>query len=170
MFLKKVYAKSKLLFYGMVAFALCQLFINYKVGLTATPFLHYGMYSGPFPIYQSIEVWELKINGEKVVLSSFHPKKVENIIEPLRIYLQQDYSNSLYYSHIKRFLKLSIINDSASFISHVPKEQFIKWYKEHLTKLLGKDVNDFQLFQTSYQVNKSFFTPRKQSLLVYGSN
>jgi hypothetical protein len=169
MFLKKVYKKNRLLFWGMAAFATCQLFINYKVGLTATPFLHYGMYSSPFLPYKSINVWELEINGKKQTLSGYHPRIVEQILEPVKVYLEQAYSNSLYDSHIKHFLKLLPL-DSNSFTSHVTKKEFSDWYKQHLTRITNKEVTTVKVFESQYLVKKSSLTYNHKSLLLYDSN
>ena len=170
MFLKKVYKKNRLIFYGMVDFAFCQLFINYKTGLTATPFLHYGMYSGPYPIYEMINVREVEVNKTKLNLSLFHPRVVEQILEPINVFLEQEQSNALYYSHINRFLKFHFINDSNSFVSHITREEFVKWYTLHLSKIIRKPVKEFRIFETVYTVNKSSFLFKKKSLLLYGSD
>src|SRR5215218_4979778 len=117
MYLIKLYKHNRILFIFILGFAFCQLFINFKRGLTSYPFLHYGMYSGVFPNYETIDVWEVEVNGKKLDLKVFDPKNTDHIIEPVKIYNQLQSSNELYYSHINKFLKhLPITYDSTSFI------------------------------------------------------
>ena len=156
LFLRKLYHYNRWLFLLFIAFALGQLFINIKRGLTATPFFHYGMYSGFFNLPKDIEVWEVEVNRQKIELIDFQAKNADHIIEPLKFYSQLKNTNGLYGSHIRRFLgPLNILNNGTSYISNVTREGFISWYKDHLSKIIKKPINELRVYKNLYSVNHS---------------
>ena len=171
MFLKTLYKHNKWLFCVFVCFAVVQIFINVKRGMTSTPFFHYAMYSGPFEHYSVIDVFEVEVNSNKLNLISFQSKNADRIIEPLAAFYQLDYSNQLYFSHIKRFLApLHLPYDSSAFISHLSKGEFTLWYKKYLSRILAKEVNELKVFRNTYLIHGFIFQLEKQSLVFYDDN
>ena len=168
MFLPKLFRHNKLLFLFFICYAFAQLFINVKRGLVATPFLHYGMYSGYMGRANEIDIWEVEVNREKISLIDYNGKIADQVIEPLRLYEQLGNSNLLYHSHISRFLQpFHLAFDSTAFVCHLANKDFIRWYKNHLSKIIGKNIYELRVFKNSYLVKGSNFHRAKQSLIFY---
>ncbi len=170
MFIAKLYKHNKLLCAGFSLFAALQLFINIKRGITATPFLHYGMYSGYTARPSALTIWNIQADKQKINLFNYSPKVADCITEPLRFYDQLDESNHLYYTHIQRFLAPWPELDSNNFISRLNKEDFGKWYKQNLSKIIRQDITELKVYKNEYLVNGSNLLLKEESLFVYDNN
>src|SRR5688572_14276632 len=86
MYLTKLFRHNKWLFSLILGFSIIQLFINFKRGLTVTPFLHYGMYSGKFNVPDSIDIWQFEVNNRQINLAIYNARIVDHIVEPVNTY------------------------------------------------------------------------------------
>lgn len=157
---------------AVVIFFCCQVYINCKQGVTAMPFLHYGMYAGKFPVAGTIEPWELEVNGRPVDLGSFHGKTVDYIIEPLKIYLDLGTTGkAMFHSHIDRFLKpLHLPHSIEQFDPAISHAAFSRWYTQRLSSLLDVQVREVSVYKNTYSVDGARFARIKQILFFHATN
>ncbi len=88
----------------MIIFIAGQLFINYKHGLVASPFYHYGMYSEVMKVQAEYNVFEVTVNGRTLKGENFSAVQWDKIILPLVYFKNVSRSNDLYYTTIKRLM------------------------------------------------------------------
>ncbi|HVG16260.1 MAG TPA: hypothetical protein VM935_14915 [Chitinophagaceae bacterium] len=170
MFITRLYKHNKLLCAGFLLFAALQLFINIKRGITATPFLHYGMYSGFVPRPSKLTIWEVDADRQRIDLLKLPPKVADCIIEPLRLHDQLGETNNLYYTHIQRFLAPLPRLDSSHFISRLTKADFDQWYKNNLSKIIGRDIKELIVSRCEYEVKNSGLSFVQKSLYIHDNN
>ena len=153
LFLKKLYNHNKLLFLGFVLFIIIQLFLNFKQGLVAAPFMHFGMYSGASKIHSELSVTEIFINGEKLSAADFSATQWDKIQMPLELYCAQNKNGkSFYHQNIKRLLGvLKIPSTEAIFYEQIPTADFLDRYKERLTSITREDINEIKILKCRYQ-------------------
>lgn len=170
MYLVKLYKWNKALFVLTIFLICTQLFINLKRGMTATPFLHYGMYSQKFHLPKEIQVWEIYIDNRRLELSGLSPKNVDNIIEPARIFYSNRNSKELYETTIKRVLtSLKISPAKNEFDTDIPTPAFKEWFKTRLQNILNKNISNIKVYQNTYAVNDTLLA-KIQTQLVYEIN
>lgn len=170
MYLAKLYKWNKVLFVLAVFLVCTQLFINLKRGMTATPFLHYGMYSQKFHLPKEIQVWEVYIDNKRLELSELSAKNVDNIIEPARIFYSNQSSRELYETTIKRilaFLKMSAAEKE--FDTDIATQAFQEWFKTRLQNILNKNISNIKVYQNTYAVNDTSLA-KIQTQLIYEIN
>jgi hypothetical protein len=166
MFLRKLYHANKLLFSLVILFICSQLYINAKVGVVATPFMHYGMYSVRSNLALTVDVWELEANAKKIELQKLHPKTVDNILEPLNVFYNLPYDSGIAYQS-KRFLTAIFLPfNEANFHSSITKEQFQNSYLKHLHAILNIPVTEVKVYRNTYTVNGSKFIELRKSLFL----
>lgn len=170
MFIARLYKHNKLLCAGFLLFAALQLFINLKRGITATPFLHYGMYSGYTARPSALTVWEIDADSKRIELLSYSAKVADCITEPLRSYSQLEEGNHLYYTHIQRFLAPWPRLDSNYFIARISRQDFSNWYKQNLIKITGRDIKELKVYRNEYVVEGASLILTKESLVIYDNN
>ncbi len=167
MYLLKLYKWNKSLFIFFVCFICIQLFINFKQGITATPILHFGMYSGKFNLPKEITVWELHIDGRRLELSDFSAKNVDNFIQPVQMFSSIKENKELYETTIKRLLAgLKIRSNEKYFDPSISTEDFKRWYKNRLRNILKKDITTINVYQNLYSVNGATLN-KIQTQLIY---
>jgi hypothetical protein len=166
MFLRKLYHANKLLFSLVILFICSQLYINAKVGVVATPLMHYGMYSVRSNLPLTVDVWEVEINGKKIELQKLHPKTVDNILQPLNIFYNLPYDSGIAYQS-KRFLTAVFLPfEESNFHSSLTKEQFENSYRKHLNNILKVHVNQVRVYRSTYAINGSKFIEFRKSLFL----
>ena len=170
MYLIKLYKWNKALFVLAVCLVCTQLFINLKRGMTATPFLHYGMYSQRFHLPKEMQVWEVYVDNKRLELSNLSAKNVDNIIEPARIFYENKSSKELYETTIKRILSsLKMFQGEKEFDQGISKQVFEEWYKTRLQNILNKNISNVKVYQNTYAVKNTSLT-KTQTQLVYEIN
>lgn len=159
MYLVKLFRYNKWLFAAIVCFFAIQLFINFKRGLTATPFLHYGMYSGKFFIPQELTAWKIYVNGEPLNLTNNLPETNDRILVPLHAYQALPVNGTpVYYSHIQKYLSaLPIATSINNYESAITETDFKKWYKDRLQQIIKRDIKKLAIYQLNCTVNEGNF-------------
>lgn len=150
MYLIKLIKKNKFLFFLIIGFFFIQIFINAKRGLTATPFLHYGMYSAKAEISDTLFIYKIFVNGKLLRLNDNFPETNDQILGPIKKYFSLPLKgNNIYHSHINKYLSaLKIPHRSESFTFFMTELEFLKWYKKRLEKLTKQNVNTLDIFLT----------------------
>ncbi len=108
-------------------FIVLQLFLNFKQGLVATPFMHFGMYSGPFKVQPEISVTEIIVDGEKLSAADFSATQWDKIILPVELYCSQNKrGKTFYHEDIKRLLaRFYIPSNESTFYTGLPNAEFL---------------------------------------------
>jgi hypothetical protein len=79
LYLQQLYRHNKWLAALVIAFFAVQLFINYKQGVVASPFYHYGMFSAPAKIKHQYAVNSFFVNGQLLRGQDFTPQQWDKI-------------------------------------------------------------------------------------------
>ena len=153
LFLQKLYNHNKLLFLGFVLFIIVQLFLNFKQGMVATPFMHFGMYSGPFKVQPEISVTEIIVNGEKLSAEDFSATQWDKIILPIELYCSQHKrGKTFYHEDIKRLLaRFHIPSNEKSFYLELSNADFLSAYQKVLSSIIGRDINKIEILRSKYR-------------------
>jgi hypothetical protein len=161
MFLQKVYRHSKWLFCLFVAFIIGQLFINFKHGMVASPFLHYGMYSEPMKVNDSYGVFEVYVDGKMLQGKDFSPQQWDKIIVPLRYFANLKHrSNELYYTDIQRLMKaVKLAPDQQHYLQQCNAEEFRQWYIRYLETVIDKPIHQLDTRYRIYRYNNTSLQP-----------
>ena len=110
--------------------------------MVATPFMHFGMYSGPFKVQPEISVTEIIVNGEKLSAEDFSATQWDKIVLPIELYCSQHKrGKTFYHEDIKRLLARFHIPSNetsfyaelsnADFFNSLPKSAFIHHWKRY---------------------------------------
>jgi hypothetical protein len=168
MFLQKLYKHNKLLFALMIAFIIGQLFINYKHGMVFSPFYHYGMYSEVMKEKDNYAVFEIEVNGKKLLAQNFTIQQWDKIILPLNYYSSiNTKSNALDYSDIKRLMNaIHIDANESKYIQTCNSKKFENWYQLYLGNLLNKKIDNLQIQYHIYQYKSGTLQPTDSILLL----
>ena len=153
LFLQKLYNHNKLLFLGFVLFIIVQLFLNFKQGMVATPFMHFGMYSGPFKVQPEISVTEIIVNGEKLSAEDFSATQWDKIVLPIELYCSQHKrGKTFYHEDIKRLLaRFYIPSNEESFYLELSNADFLSAYQKVLSSIIGRDINKIEILRSKYR-------------------
>ena len=153
LFLQKLYNHNKLLFLGFVLFIIVQLFLNFKQGMVATPFMHFGMYSGPFKVQPEISVTEIIVNGEKLSAEDFSATQWDKIVLPIELYCSQHKrGKTFYHEDIKRLLaRFYIPSNETSFYAELSNADFLSAYQKVLSSIIGRDINKIEILRSKYR-------------------
>ncbi len=160
MFLTRVYKYNKWLFAAMLLFAIAQLFVNYKRGLVATPFFHYGMYSHSINIEKAYEVIEVEADGKILRGQDFAPHTWDKILLPVVYFSNIKQSNRLYYSDIRRLMGIvHLTTKEDHFIQQCDYHSFEIWYKKYLEKIVGHSIVNCRIRLHQYNITNSTLQP-----------
>ncbi len=147
MYFQQLYRTNKLWFLFVLIFVLCQLFINYKQGVTITPLYHYGMYSKKAESIDSIELYTVKINGKILQPFQFSAQEWDKLMLPVNEYCNvEKHNNDLFSKDIKRILnKLYLTADSSNFVFAKQPDVFLNWYKKYASNIISASINNFEI-------------------------
>jgi hypothetical protein len=149
MYLKQLYKQHKGWFLFAILFCIAQLFINYKRGVVASPFFHYGMYAAKMNIPDTIEVFEVAVNGKPLEPFHFSAQEWDKLMLPLYQYnTVQQHNSHLWNTDIQRLLsKLGMKQTNAdNFLSSINLDAFTKWYREYCSSIVGYKIDSITIF------------------------
>ena len=134
-------------------FIVVQLFLNFKQGMVATPFMHFGMYSGPFKVQPEISVTEVIVDGEKLSAADFSATQWDKIILPIELYCSQHKRGKTFYQEdIKRLLaRFYISSNETFFYSELSNADFLSAYHKVLSSIIGRDINKIEILSSRYR-------------------
>ncbi len=155
------------MFAWMTLFVLGQLFINYKHGVVASPFLHYAMYSDVIKVNTNYPVFEVTVNGKLLQGKGYRPQQWDKILLPLYYFKNINaLSNKMYHSDIKRLMTAAHLSpNDARFIQQCHAEQFTEWYISYLQTIINQQVNILDIRYHTYHFNGQLLTPTDTSFL-----
>lgn len=165
MFLKQVYKHNKWLFAAFVGFALLQLFINFKHGMVASPFLHYGMYSQAMKIKDSYDVVEVIVDGKMLEGKDFSPQQWDKITLPVHYFAQLNKSNNLFDTDIQRLMHTAHLSTNKNnYVQPCNTNGFQKWYSAYLQNVLGKTIHQVDVRYRTYKFQHNRLAPTDSML------
>jgi hypothetical protein len=143
----------------LIGFIIIQVGVDLAHSVTAFPFVHYGMFSERFSRPDSLNVFEVSVDGRRLEPSDFRVYRWDMITGPLgavdhlktsgdfafdreklREYLEKAGASSLY-----GFFEPSLQNDPGAIT------RFPDWYKSFLIKLLGRNIGKVRVDLASYR-------------------
>lgn len=128
MFLLNVYRYNKKLFLALLIFTIVQLLIFYKHGMTLTPWLNYGMFSGKVCIEKEYEAYGLK-GKHPSFIHLISPQRDTRIIYPLILYNYQSSNNNFVEKTIQPISKKFGLNlNPRPYHVSLSEEDFKTWY------------------------------------------
>lgn len=155
MYLKRLYKYHKGWLLFVVVFVAAQLFITFKAGVTATPFLYYSMYSEITPVRELYPVTNIIVNGEALKTRDFSPLQWDNTVWPAICFEMQERNNREWWERdIRRLLPMA---DPAKYFNALSPQEFQLWYTTYLEKKLGYPVYSIDIEHATYIYNRYGF-------------
>jgi hypothetical protein len=155
MYLKQLYQHNKLWCGIVVFFIVAQLIINYKKSFVVTPLFHYGMFSNPVLPPDSLQIFQVEVNGKLLQPLDFTPQQWDNIILPLNyFYITNKTNDTLWKKVCKRVFRINNINTvAANYSLQVSSNRFYTWYQTQLQKILPNKITTIRIFSAT-AINK----------------
>ena len=121
--------------------------------MVATPFMHFGMYSGPFKVQPEISVTEIIVNGEKLSAEDFSATQWDKIVLPIELYCSQHKrGKTFYHEDIKRLLaRFHIPSNEKSFYLELSNADFLSAYQKVLSSIIGRDIDKIEILRSKYR-------------------
>ena len=154
MYLKQLYQHNKLWCGIVVFFIVAQLSINYKKGFVVTPIYHYGMYSSPVNQPDTLQIFQVEVNGKPLQPLDFIPQQWDNVILPLN-YFYNPTSDTLWKKVCRSIFRISNTNAlAANYSLQLSTTQFYAWYQTQLQQIQPNKIASIHVFSAT-AVNKS---------------
>ena len=155
MYLKQLYQHNKLWCCIVVFFIAAQLAINYKKSFVVTPLFHYGMFSSPVLSPDTLQIFQVEVNGKLLQPLDFTPQQWDNVILPLNyFYITNTISDTLWKKVCTGVFKIKDINTiAANYAIQVTNKQFYTWYQTQLQKMLPNKITTIRVF-SAIAINK----------------
>lgn len=136
-----------------IGFVFCFLFINYKWGVTATPVLQFGMFSGVFHIKDTQTVAQIYINDKPLNYADYSVAQRDKMTTYLSMYLSQKEINTFSFITMKRLLSkvgIGSLMQEQHYTNTITATNFSIWYKEMLEKITGEKINTLEVYNQKY--------------------
>ncbi len=159
MFLKELYKHSKTGCFIVVAFLLAFIYINFKWGVVAAPVFQYGMYSSPFHIKDTQEVYRVTINQKTINCGELSFVDRDIIQLSLDDYRRHTAVNATVYHTMHRFLGFTSLMNYDKYNDHLCDSVFTSWYKSKLEKITGYPVDSLSVFKQDYVWQQNSLQP-----------
>lgn len=150
MFLAQLFRYNKLLFFGVLAFLLLYIFLNYKWGIAATPVQQYGMFSGPAHINDSLAVYVVEVNGQTINESGITQTQRDIIQSYPALYANQATNNAAVYNVVSplfTYMGISKEGHRAKFFNRTEEHSFGDWYKLKLARMINEPIRTLELYR-----------------------
>ena len=162
MFLKNLYRHSKTGCFIVLSFLLVYIIINVKWGMIATPVYQFGMYSTPFHIGDTQEVFLVKVNNRIINCGelSFVDRDIVQLY-PAN-YEKQGRANLAVYLTMNKYLYLAVktgLMSREKYSNRVTDTAFTDWYKQKLEKILREPVDSYSVFLQHYTWQQNGLQP-----------
>ena len=153
MFIRDLYRHNKAGCIIVIAFLLTYIYINFKWGVVATPVMQYGMYSSPFHIKDTQEVYQVEAN--KKIINSGGLSFVDRDIVQLYLfdYERQGLVNGAVYNTMRKYFRytgLSGLMNVDKYMNHLSDTLFTQWYKQKLEKIINEHIISLAVFKQHF--------------------
>ncbi len=154
MYLKQLYQHNKLWCGIVVFFIVAQLVINYKKGFVVTPMYHYGMFSSPAKQPDSLQIFQVEVNGKLLQPLDFTPQQWDNVILPLN-YFYNTTSDTSWKKVCRGVFRITNTNAlAANYSIQLTTSKFYNWYQTQLQQILPSKIASIRIFSAT-AINKS---------------
>ena len=138
----------------IIGFFILQIALDLAHSVTVFPFVHYGMFSESFAQQDSVEVFEVRVDGRLLRPGDFSIYRWDMVQTPLGAYEKQTATGD--YAFDKEKLAAAMQKTGLTYLYNELKPNldntgsFIPWYKRYLGGLVGHPI-------TTVQVNKAWY-------------
>lgn len=163
MFLKKLYQHNKFLFFTVILFLAAYFYLNYKWGISATPVQQYGMFSGPFSLQDTLQVYQVKVNGQWINNARVSTIERDLIQSFPEYYRSENMVNREVYNNLESYLfmggLLSPTGHRHKFFNQVNDTLFTNWYRARISGIIQEKVNSLQVYRQLFTWKNSRLNP-----------
>src|SRR5882757_7574169 len=128
----------------IIGFFILQIGVDLAHSVTVFPFVHYGMFSESFSRPDSIEVFEVAVDGKRLRPADYAIYRWDMVQVPLQAYEKQiatgDYAidKEKLQAGMQRVGLASLYNELKINLNNT--NSFVPWYRDYLGRLLGLPV------------------------------
>lgn len=152
-----------------IAFIVVQIGLDLAHSVTAFPFVHYGMFSAAPHVPDSLPVFQITVNGRRLVQTDYRIYRWDMIEGPLTAFDRLKGTHDFAFDRQKLEEYLRHYRGGALYrlmqphLENAPDiaERFPGWYRNYLGNLLGYAVN-------TLRVDKAWYTWREGQLQLLG--
>lgn len=157
--LKPSYSKG--LIFLLAAFFAIQIAFDLAHSVTAFPFVHYGMFSGSLSAPDSLESYEVVVDGHRLDPRDFSIYKWDMIQQPLasfdKLVATDDFAfdkSTFRAAFPSLYARVSDNLDNTEY----PESRFPDWYANYLSRLMGHPIGSVAVTRTCYRYEKGRLT------------
>ncbi|HVU96448.1 MAG TPA: hypothetical protein VHE34_14565 [Puia sp.] len=141
-----------------IAFIVLQIVVDLAHSVTIFPFVHYGMFSAPALLPDSLAVYRVTVNGKPLVQTDYRIYRWDMITGPLIAFDQLENTHDFAFDRkkLKEYLEQTGCGGlyrwaepdltNSSDIGRL----FPRWYRQHLSRLLGYPVDSLRVDRCWY--------------------
>ncbi|MDI9364805.1 MAG: hypothetical protein QM541_07630 [Flavobacterium sp.] len=149
----------------LIFFIVAQLVINYRKSFVVTPWYHYGMFSTPALQPDSLQVFQVEVNGKILQPLDFTPQQWDNVILPLN-YFYNTTTDTLWKKICRSVFRISNPNPLApNYSIQLTTSEFYSWYQTQLQQMLPNKIASIHVFSATAINKSSTLTITKKQLL-----
>jgi len=145
--------------YFLIAFFFIQVLIDLAHSVTIFPFIHYGMYSESFKRADSLEIFEIRVNGQLLRAEDFSIAEWDRIHGPLSAMEKQEATDDFSFDKEKIRRGLGKIGlegwwGATNFrVSNDPQLSFAfaSWYKHYLAVVVKHPIQTLEIEKAWYR-------------------
>jgi hypothetical protein len=138
-----------------IGFICLQIGIDLAHSVSFFPFVHYGMYSQPIARLDSVEVFEITADGQRLKPADFLIYQWDMVTTPLQAHEQQTQTGDYGFDKQKLREGLQRVGLGAVYSAVEPNlnntGQFPAWYKSYISSLVGHPIRQLEVDRTWYQ-------------------
>ena len=139
----------------IIGFFILQIGVDLAHSVTAFPFVHYGMFSESFARPDSVEVFEVAVDGKRLRPADYAIYQWDMVQVPLQAREKRmatdDYAadKDKLRAGMERVGLTSLYNNLKINLNNT--NSFLPWYRDYLGRLLGMPVGSVQVNRAWYR-------------------
>ncbi len=138
-----------------IGFICLQIGMDLAHSVSFFPFVHYGMFSQRLARQDSVEVFEVTADGQRLKPADFLTYQWDMVTTPLQAVEQQTQTNDYAFDKEKLREGLQRVGLGAVYKAVAPNlnntGQFPTWYKSYISGLVGHPIQQLEVEKTWYQ-------------------
>jgi hypothetical protein len=138
-----------------ICFICIQIGIDLAHSVSFFPFVHYGMFSQRLARQDSVEVFEVTADGQRLKPADFLIYQWDMVTSPLQAVEQQTQTDDYAFDKEKLREGLQRVGLGAVYTAVEPNlnntGQFPTWYKSYISGLVGHPIQKLEVEKTWYQ-------------------
>jgi hypothetical protein len=138
-----------------IGFICLQIGVDLAHSVSFFPFVHYGMFSQPISRQDSVETFEVTVDGKRLKPADFLIYQWDMVMTPLQAAEQQVHTDDYAFDKQKLREGLHRVGLGAVYKVVAPNlnnaGQFPEWYRSYLSGLVGHPIQRLEVEKTWYQ-------------------